>query len=116
MPLVNANTPPTATDDVHYVVYIASGDPPWCPDSRAALPVLKRVFSDASAPTAHIVRVGAREEWKGKPDNKYRKAPYNIQGVPTVVKVKNGKELGRLDDKKSQNESDLRKLIGGEKQ
>ncbi|KAM0545978.1 hypothetical protein ACHAPJ_011090 [Fusarium lateritium] len=116
MPLVDANTPPTTTDDIHYVVYFASGTPPWCPDSRAAHPVLKRVFGDASAPTAHIVRVGVREEWKGNPDNKYRKAPYNIQGVPTVVKVKHGKEVGRLDDKGTQNESELRKLIRGEKQ
>ncbi|KAF4962383.1 hypothetical protein FSARC_9549 [Fusarium sarcochroum] len=111
MPLIDANTPPTTTDDTHYVVYFASGEPSWCPDCRDALPALNAVFGDNSAPTAHIVRVGSREEWKGNSKNKYRNAPYNIQGVPTVVKVKYGQDVGRLGDIESQNESDLRKLV-----
>ena len=88
MPLINADTPPTSTDDTHYVVYFASGEPSWCPDCRDALPAMNVVFGDASAPTAHIVRVGSREEWKGNAQNKYRNAPYNVDGVPTVIKVK----------------------------
>lgn len=88
MPIINAESPPTSTDDVHYVVYFASGEPSWCPDCRNALPALNAVFGDVSAPAAHLVMAGTREEWKGNPDNKYRKAPYNIQCLPTVVKVK----------------------------
>jgi len=88
MPLIDANTPPTSTD-THYVVYFASGEPSWCPDCRDALPALNAVFGGASDPTAYIVRVGSREEWRGTPKNKYRNAPYNINGVPTVVKVQN---------------------------
>lgn len=90
MPLVDANTPPS-TNDTHYVVYFASGEPSWCPDCRDAIPALQAVFGSDSAPTASIVRVGSREEWRGKSkdQNKYRNAPYNIQGVPTVVRVEN---------------------------
>lgn len=88
MPLIDANTPPTSTD-THYVVYFASGEPSWCPDCRDALPALNAVFGGASEPTAYIVRVGSREEWRATPKNKYRLPPYNIDGVPTVVKVKN---------------------------
>ena len=88
MPLVDADTPPT-TNDLHYVVYFASGEPSWCPDCRDALPALRAVFGADSAPTASIVRVGSRDEWRGKTVNKYRKAPYNIDGVPTVVRVEN---------------------------
>ena len=86
MPLIDAATPPTTTDD-HYVVYFASGEPSWCPDCRDALPALQTIFGADSAPTAYIVRVGERTEWKGNPQNKYRNEPYNIQGVPTVVKL-----------------------------
>ncbi|KAJ4245136.1 hypothetical protein NW757_010146 [Fusarium falciforme] len=105
MPLIDADTPPT-TNDLHYVVYFASGEPSWCPDCRDALPALNSVFGADSAPTAYIVRVGSFAEWKGNPKNKYRNEPYNIQGVPTV-----GNEVARLGDIESQNESDLRKLI-----
>ncbi|CCT70596.1 uncharacterized protein FFUJ_06583 [Fusarium fujikuroi IMI 58289] len=110
MPLIDANSPPTSTD-THYVVYFASGEPSWCPDCRDALPALNAVFGGASDPTAYIVRVGSREEWRATPKNKYRLPPYNINGVPTVVKVKNGTEVGRLGDKESQIESSLRKLV-----
>jgi hypothetical protein len=88
MPIINASVPPTTADDTHYVVYFASGEPSWCPDCRNALPALNAVFGDASAPSAHLVMAGSREEWKGNPNNKYRQAPYNIQCLPTVVKVK----------------------------
>ncbi|KAM5346136.1 hypothetical protein ACJ41O_009141 [Fusarium nematophilum] len=109
MPLIDVDTPPS-TNDPHYVVYFASGQPSWCPDCVNALPVLQNVFASESASTAYIVRVGSFSEWKGNPRNKYRNAPYNIQGVPTIVRVEN--EVSRLGDIESQSESAVRKLIG----
>ncbi|KAH7157642.1 hypothetical protein B0J13DRAFT_617719 [Dactylonectria estremocensis] len=110
MPLLDADTPPSEAA-THYVVYFASGEPSWCPDCRDAIPALKNVFGADSAPTAHIVRVGSFQEWRGPKKNKYRSAPYNIQGVPTVVRIENGKEVARLGDIESQQESALRQLI-----
>lgn len=88
MPLIDADTPPSTTD-THYVVYFASGEPSWCPDCRDALPALQSVFAADSAPTAYIVRVGSKSEWRSTPVNKYRDVPYCIQGVPTVVRMEN---------------------------
>ncbi|KAI5464800.1 hypothetical protein BGZ63DRAFT_421794 [Mariannaea sp. PMI_226] len=110
MPLIDADTPPT-DPATHYVVYFASGEPSWCPDCVRAVAPLKSVFGSESAPTAYIVRVGSREEWRGVPTNKYRQAPYNIQGVPTIVRVENGVEVARLGDVEGQQESLLRELI-----
>lgn len=104
MPLIDAATPPsTEAAGVHYVVFFASGSPPWCPDCVDALAPLRAVFGDdakdtaassdataatsVSTPTAYLVRVGERHEWKGVPDNPYRLAPYHVQGVPTIIKM-----------------------------
>ncbi|KAM0257013.1 hypothetical protein ACHAQJ_004606 [Trichoderma viride] len=105
MPLIDADAPPSSAD-VHYVVYFASGEPSWCPDCRNALPALQSVFGTESAPSAYIIRAGTREEWKGNPNNKWRQAPYNIDGLPTIRK-----EIARLGDIEGQEESALRKLI-----
>ncbi|KAL7926948.1 hypothetical protein ACQKWADRAFT_279092 [Trichoderma austrokoningii] len=113
MPLIDAEAPPTSTD-THYVVYFASpenGQSSWCPDCRNALPALQNVFGADSAPSAYVIQVGVRAEWKGKPNNKWRGEPYNISGVPTIVRVENGKEVARLGDIEGQEESELRKLI-----
>ncbi|KAK7415977.1 hypothetical protein QQZ08_012170 [Neonectria magnoliae] len=110
MPLISAEAPPSGTE-THYVVYFASGEPSWCPDCQEALPALNNVFGPDSAPTAYIVRVGSFQEWRGPKKNKYRSPPYSIEGVPTVVKIENGKEIARLGDVESQQESALRQLI-----
>ncbi|KAF5024376.1 hypothetical protein F66182_3563 [Fusarium sp. NRRL 66182] len=110
MPVITTDTPPATTTDTHYIAYIASGEPPWCPDVRNALPALNAVFGGASAPKLYLVRVGLRDEWKD-PKNKFRHPPYSLQGVPTVVKVKNGKEVERLGDKASQSQDSLGKLL-----
>lgn len=91
MPLIDVEAPPTSTD-THYVVYFASpenGQSSWCPDCRNALPALQNVFGADSAPSAYLVQVGVRSEWKGNPNNKWRAEPFNISGVPTIVKVEN---------------------------
>jgi hypothetical protein len=90
MPLIDVEAPPTSTD-THYVVYFASpdnGQSSWCPDCRSALPALQNVFGADSAPSAYVVQV-TRAEWKGNPSHKWRQQPFNIDGVPTIVRVEN---------------------------
>lgn len=91
MPLIDVEAPPTSTD-AHYVVYFASpenGQSSWCPDCRNALPALKNVFGADSAPSAYVIQAGTRAEWRGNPNNKWRNAPYNIDCLPTIVRVEN---------------------------
>lgn len=91
MPLIDVEAPPTSTD-AHYVVYFASpenGQSSWCPDCRNALPALKSVFGAESAPSAYVIQAGTRAEWRGNPNNKWRNAPYNIDCLPTIVRVEN---------------------------
>ncbi|KAF9567776.1 hypothetical protein CPC08DRAFT_519164 [Agrocybe pediades] len=68
----------------------------WCPDCRAVDHLVQQVFSD-DGPDALIVYVGDRGQWK-TPSNIYRQAPWHVTGVPTIVRQKEGKEVGRLSD------------------
>lgn len=49
-----------------FIAFLSSNDPqtnqPWCPDVRAALPVLDDAFSANSSPDAAYVEVGQRPE------------------------------------------------------
>ncbi|KAH7017997.1 thioredoxin-like protein [Microdochium trichocladiopsis] len=111
MPLIDAAAPPALDEQgAQYVVFFASGQPSWCPDCRDALPALQAVFGGQDAPTAHLVRAGERPEWRD-PKNKYRTQPWGITCLPTVVRYESGKEVARLGDVESQQESALRKLI-----
>lgn len=48
-----------------FLAFLASPDPatqqPWCPDVRAALPHLQRVFGGPEAPVLGYVEVGLKE-------------------------------------------------------
>jgi len=68
----------------------------WCPDCRRVEGFVKETFSD-TGPDGLIVYVGTRSEWKSL-GNKYRQDPWKITNVPTIVKVENGSEVGRLGD------------------
>ncbi|KAJ4485750.1 hypothetical protein J3R30DRAFT_3441649 [Lentinula aciculospora] len=69
----------------------------WCPDCLAVEELVKDIFSSADAPSALIVYTGDRPTWKS-PSNIFRSGPFGVQCVPTIVKVQNGKEVGRLID------------------
>lgn len=100
MPLIPASAPPTldaSSSNPQYIVFFASGEPSWCPDCRDAVSALETVFGDASSstddtPTAHLVQVGERPEWRTT-DNKYRVAPWNVNCVPSVVRYENVSSL-----------------------
>ncbi|KAF9270706.1 hypothetical protein L218DRAFT_889388 [Marasmius fiardii PR-910] len=68
----------------------------WCPDCRNIETLVKNSFSSPDAPSALIVYVGDRTAWRGNPPNPLRGEPWKVTGVPTIVKLKDGKEKARL--------------------
>lgn len=68
----------------------------WCPDCRVVEKLVRETFSDRG-PAALIVYVGDKPQWKNQ-SNVYRQEPWKIAGVPTIVQLKDGKEVGRLSD------------------
>ncbi|KAF3934441.1 hypothetical protein ABW19_dt0200184 [Dactylella cylindrospora] len=74
-----------------FVLFIASNDPatgqPWCPDVRAALPVIERVFEeDDEEKLWYVVEVGVKEVWKQPlPVNEIKKA-WGIGNIPTLAR------------------------------
>ncbi|TLD30974.1 hypothetical protein PspLS_02965 [Pyricularia sp. CBS 133598] len=85
-----------------FVVFVASTLPEtgqsWCPDVRAAMPVLEAEFSGEDKPELKIVEVGQVPEWR-KPDNVYR-TKWSVNSVPTLARFEQVdgdiKETGRL--------------------
>ncbi|KAF5323542.1 hypothetical protein D9611_005618 [Ephemerocybe angulata] len=67
----------------------------WCPDCRDVDPLIKEVFEPEDGPSALIVYVGNRQQWK-TPDNIWRQEPWKITGVPSVVRLEDGKPGERL--------------------
>ncbi|TFK30947.1 hypothetical protein FA15DRAFT_699361 [Coprinopsis marcescibilis] len=63
----------------------------WCPDCRAVDSLIQETFGP-DGPTALIVYTGTRQQWK-TPANIFRQEPWNITGVPSVVRVKDGERL-----------------------
>ncbi|KAF7596085.1 hypothetical protein BBP40_003347 [Aspergillus hancockii] len=79
---------PEGTDAKALIVFVTSDDPAtgqsWCPDVRAAWPILEATFSPANAPELTIVEVGQKSEWKDL-QNVYR-TTWKIPCIPTLVR------------------------------
>ncbi|KAF9015679.1 hypothetical protein BDQ17DRAFT_1269690 [Cyathus striatus] len=69
----------------------------WCPDCVVVDGLVQRTFGKPDGPSALVVYVGDRSQWKSS-TNIYRGAPWNINSVPTIVRVEDGVEVGRLVD------------------
>jgi len=69
----------------------------WCPDCRDVEHIVQETFGGATDPSALIVYVGDKGQWK-TPSNIYRGEPWKLTGIPTVVNLRNGEEVGRLVD------------------
>ncbi|KAK7465468.1 hypothetical protein VKT23_005445 [Stygiomarasmius scandens] len=67
----------------------------WCPDCQDVEEIVKKTFEPEDAPSAVIVYVGDRNTWKS-PSNSFRKAPWSLSSIPTIVKMRDGKEEARL--------------------
>ncbi|CAN8101433.1 unnamed protein product [Discula destructiva] len=100
-----------------FITFISSKLPEtgeaWCPDVRAAMPVLESVFSAPGAPAMAFVEVGQLPQWRD-PKNKYRTV-WNVHNVPTLVKYSfmDGEiqETGRLVEGDVLGEKRLRQFI-----
>ncbi|OJD34262.1 thioredoxin-like protein 5 [Diplodia corticola] len=64
----------------------------WCGDCVAAEPMVERKFGGSSSDDGDggkkcwVVWVGDKDEWR-TPENVWRKAPFGITHLPTLVKV-----------------------------
>ncbi|EAW14637.1 DUF953 domain protein [Aspergillus clavatus NRRL 1] len=105
-----------------FIVFVTSDDPvtgqSWCPDVRAAWPVLEATFSPADAPRLAVVEVGQKPEWKD-PQNIYR-TNWKVPCIPTLIRyervheetVETGKLLeGEILDQKKLGEFIGRALV-----
>ncbi|KAF9074905.1 hypothetical protein BDP27DRAFT_1287038 [Rhodocollybia butyracea] len=104
MPLQVADSngaPPSLTkaSESEYLIFYSSivNGRLWCPDCIAVEELVKDTFSSDGSPSALIIYVGDRSTWKS-PSNTLRGEPWRVQSVPTIMKVKNGKEVKRLVD------------------
>lgn len=82
----------------NFVIFYSSRDESgkmWCPDCRDVEDLIARKFAPADGPSGLIIYVGQRLEWKTEA-NKFRSAPWRIQSIPTIVRVNEGVEVGRL--------------------
>ncbi|KAH9863989.1 hypothetical protein J1614_009922, partial [Plenodomus biglobosus] len=110
------------------LIFLSSADPVtgelWCPDVRAAMPVLGRVFGGPGAGRGGDegdvvdvdggwVWVGGREEYKS-PTNTHRTA-WQINAIPCVVRYERVdgvvREVGRLVEGEVLEEEALRALV-----
>jgi len=69
----------------------------WCPDCVAVDGLVQEKFSPADGPSGLIVHVGQRDEWK-TPSNTFRGEPWKIQYIPTIIRIRDGKDDVRLVD------------------
>ncbi|KAH6629097.1 hypothetical protein C7974DRAFT_393833 [Boeremia exigua] len=108
LPLAN-----DATSEL-FLCFISSTDPttnqPWCPDVRAALPRLEKVFAGADAPGLAYVHVGQKPEWKDL-ENVYRKK-WNVKALPQLVRYQRvGGEVRKVGSLVENDVNDDAKLL-----
>ncbi|KZT72885.1 hypothetical protein DAEQUDRAFT_663535 [Daedalea quercina L-15889] len=79
-----------ANVDQAFLVFYSSRDETgtlWCPDCRAVDGFVRGVFGPNDGPVALVIYVGQRTAWKD-PTNPFRGEPYNVQSVPTIIRVR----------------------------
>ncbi|KNG83163.1 hypothetical protein ANOM_007932 [Aspergillus nomiae NRRL 13137] len=109
---------PEGTDAKAFIVFVTSDDPvtgqSWCPDVRAAWPVLEATFSGPNTPALRVVEVGQKPEWKDL-QNIYR-TNWKIPCIPALVRYErvNGEtvETGKLVEGEILDKEKLGNLIG----
>ncbi|KAK9415215.1 hypothetical protein SUNI508_02063 [Seiridium unicorne] len=101
--------------DSAYVFFICDNDAstgkPWCPDVRAAIPIVQKYFEKRSEEIL-VVSVGQRPEWK-KADNPFR-TDWELKAIPTMVKytrTEDGISRKQVVENEILNEGNLKALV-----
>jgi len=113
MPLIESSSdslPDTGSGKSFLIFYSSrdDGDRMWCPDCRDVEELVQKSFNDSSE-KGFVIYVGQRAEWK-TPENKYRLS-HNIQSIPTIARLEDGKETGRLVENEILQPGNLEKFI-----
>ncbi|KAL5535681.1 hypothetical protein ACEPAF_3775 [Sanghuangporus sanghuang] len=94
MPISTSSDPAdiasVANSGADYLVFYSSVDKTsnqmWCPDCRRVEDIVCTAFEPADAPSALIVYVGQRHDWRGNSNNPFRGSPWNVSSVPTILR------------------------------
>ena len=65
----------------------------WCHDSKREVPRMLRILDSAGVGTEQISLIGVDIN---KTEPKGREKLYNLRNTPTLILLKNGKEVGRI--------------------
>jgi len=113
MTLVESDGDGEPTRKGGYVIFYASRDENhamWCPDCRDVERDVEEVFEKAGV-EGRVVYVGGREAWKTS-ENVYRKRPWMVEGVPTMIHLdETGEEIGRLREEEIRDKERLRMFV-----
>ncbi|PBP15698.1 hypothetical protein BUE80_DR013420 [Diplocarpon rosae] len=102
----------TASKPSFLVVYASLGadDQSWCGDCRDAEPFVNSKFAE-SKEVVKIVYAGQRDEWRSA-ENQWRRAPFSITNLPTLVKVAGDGKWERLVEADVANQKKLDAFVG----
>ncbi len=91
--------------DYNMVVFMGT----WCDDSHKLLPQVYKLLRLTSYPMKQYTMYGLDMDKVGYADEHER---YNIEQVPTVILLSDGKEVGRITEAVTESlEMDLKKII-----
>lgn len=83
----------------------------WCGDCTRAEPLIDAALANIAGGCVLLECIVVRQEYRER-DYVYRTDPrIQLKCVPTLIKWRNGKALGSLDDNQCQNETYLNDLI-----
>ncbi|KAE9367366.1 hypothetical protein N431DRAFT_561365 [Stipitochalara longipes BDJ] len=95
----------------YLVVYASAVDGRmWCGDCRDAEPFVNAKFGD-SGETATVVYAGLKPEWKS-PDNAWKREPFLVKALPTIIKVTADGKWERLVEEDVYDQSKLDAFVG----
>lgn len=94
--------------DYEVVVFMGT----WCPDSRREVPKLLKILDKANYDLSKLTMVGV-DRSKTTPEK--LEAEYDIRRVPTIIFLKDGKEVNRfVEYAKESIEADIAKIVSEE--